>query len=293
MVAHQAGRAELRHLLLPRAAVETRRIDLDGVDTYVLEAGAGPPLVLLHGGIESAGAYWAPVIPALAANHRLIVPDAPGLGESAPIGSMSQPALDGWFRALLRTTCPTPPVLIAHSLLGSFAASFAARGNGLLRQLVLFAAPGVGPYRMPPGLVAAAVLMGGRPSERGLRRFARWPFNDLERTRLRDTEWFDRFFAYTLACVRTPHTRRTMRWLISRYTKRVPLADLKAVTVPTVLLWGALDRMVPVRVGNAAATELGWPLRTIPDAGHVPNLEDPVSFLDAIMRELDDRDGSA
>jgi pimeloyl-ACP methyl ester carboxylesterase len=288
--------AELRQRLLPRADVETRRVDVDGVDTYLLEAGDGPPLVLLHGGIESGAAYWAPAIPALAASHRLIVPDVPGLGESAPFASMSQAALDGWFHALLRTTSPVPPVLIAHSLLGSFAAGFAGRTGGLLRRLVVYGAPGVGPYRMPLGLLAAAVLMSRRPSESSLRRFARWPFHDLEATRRRDPEWFDRFFAYTLTCVRAPQTQRTMRWLISRYTKRVAPADLRAVTVPTALLWGERDRMVPVRVGAEAAADLGWPLHVIPGAGHVPNVEDPATFVAAVeyvLKELDDRVGRA
>jgi 2-hydroxymuconate-semialdehyde hydrolase len=270
---------DLRQRLEVRPA---RRLTLEGVDTHVLEAGTGPPLVLLHGGIESAGAYWAPVLPLLAASHRLVVPDVPGLGESAALDGVTQPALSGWFRALLRATCPTPPVLVAHSLLGTFAARFAARNSRSLRHLVLCGAPGVGPYRMPPGLLLAAVLMGIRPSQRSLMRFARWPFHDLARMRQRDPEWFDLFFAYTLECARTPRVQRTMRRLISLYTKQIPLADLRAVTVPATLLWGAHDRMVPVRVGRAAAASVGWPLRVLPDVGHVPNLEDPAGFVATI-----------
>ena len=59
-----------------------------GISTAVLEGGDGPPLVLLHGGIECGGAYWAPVIARLAENHRLVVPDAPGLGESEPVARL-------------------------------------------------------------------------------------------------------------------------------------------------------------------------------------------------------------
>lgn len=296
MAPRQAERTELRQHLLARHAVEARRVHLDGVDTYVLEAGDGPPLLLLHGGIESGGAYWARVIPHLAQNHRLIVPDVPGLGESAPIDSVAPAALDGWFRALLHATCPAPPVLLAHSLLGTFAARFAVRHGELLRRLLVFAAPGVGPYRMPLGLVAAGALMGIRPSTRGLMRFARWPFHDLERSRQRDPQWFDLFFAYTLACARAPQTRRTMRRLLSRYTKQIPFADLQTITVATTLLWGAHDRMVPVRVGQTAAARLGWPLRIIRDTGHVPNLEDPVRFaavVDDIIKETPDGDRQA
>ena len=73
-----------RARLLRGLAVEERRIEVNGIGTTVLEGGDGPPLLLLHGGIECGGIYWAPVISRLAQDHRLIVPDAPGLGESEP-----------------------------------------------------------------------------------------------------------------------------------------------------------------------------------------------------------------
>lgn len=55
-----------------------------GVATSVLQAGQGPPL-LLHGGIECGGPYWAPVVSRLAERHLVVVPDVPGLGESEPV----------------------------------------------------------------------------------------------------------------------------------------------------------------------------------------------------------------
>jgi 2-hydroxymuconate-semialdehyde hydrolase len=182
-------------------------------------------------------------------------------------------------------------VLVAHSLLGTFAARFAARNSGLLRHLVICGSPGVGPYRMPPGLLLAAVLMGIRPSERGLKRFARWPFHDLARTRQRDPHWFDLFFAYTLERARAPHVQRTMRRLISLYTKQIPLTDLRTVTVRTTLVWGARDRMVPLRVGETAAANLDWPLRVLPDVGHVPSMENPAGFVATIEEILAEVDG--
>ncbi len=71
--------------------VRATRLDVDGIDTYLMEAGSGPPLVLMHGGIECGGAYWEPVIQGLAGGFRLVIPDAPGLGESAPAGPLDPP----------------------------------------------------------------------------------------------------------------------------------------------------------------------------------------------------------
>ena len=42
------------------------------------------------------------------------------------------------------------------------------------------------------------------------------------------------------------------------------------------------DRFVPVGFAESASTRLGWPLHVIDDAGHVPHIEQPQAFLDAL-----------
>jgi pimeloyl-ACP methyl ester carboxylesterase len=108
-------------------------------------------MVLLHGGIQSGGVYWGRVISHLADSHRLVVPDVPGLGESAPLARLDAAVFADWLAALLRLTCQERPTLIAHSLNGSLAARFAARHGHLLRRLVLSGTPGIGRYRHAAG----------------------------------------------------------------------------------------------------------------------------------------------
>jgi pimeloyl-ACP methyl ester carboxylesterase len=62
--------------------VEERRVEAGGLGTYYLTAGAGPPLVLLHGNGDNA-ADWRGVLPTLARTHRVVAPDFPGSGKSA------------------------------------------------------------------------------------------------------------------------------------------------------------------------------------------------------------------
>ena len=66
-----------------------------------------------------------------------------------------------------------------------------------------------------------------------------------------------------------------MRRLIGTGTHRIPDTDLAAITVPTTLLWGRHDRMVPVLVAQYAAARHGWPLHVIENVGHVPHIEGP------------------
>jgi pimeloyl-ACP methyl ester carboxylesterase len=276
-----------RERMLADLAVTERRVRLAGVSTALLEAGEGSPLVLLHGGIECGGAYWAPLVRELAPNHRLVIPDVPGLGQSDPVARLDPATFADWFAELLRATCAEKPTLIAHSLVGSLAARFAAEHGDRLHRLMIYAAPGIGPYRMPLGLRMVAIRFALRPSEGNAERFDRWAFFDLDRTRKRDPGWLEAFNAYTRSRAVVPHVKRTMRQLIGSCTKQVPDAELRRIPVATELLWGRHDRFVPLDLAEATSARLDWPLHVIDEAGHVPHIERPAAFLRALRTGLD------
>ncbi len=262
--------------------LEHRRLDVDGIATTVLEGGDGPSLVLLHGGIECGGVYWAPVVAALAERHHLVMPDVPGLGASAPAPRLDPVAFDRWFADLLRLTCPAPPAVVAHSLLGTLAARFAVRQRALMQRLVVYAGPGVGPYRMPIGLRVVALRFAVRQTARNAERFERFALLDLDAARQRNPEWYDAFSAYTTARAKDRHAKATMRQLIRAGTKQVPDAELRTIDSPTALLWGRDDRMAPLQLAEDASTRLGWPLYIVDGAAHVPHIEQPDSFVSAL-----------
>jgi pimeloyl-ACP methyl ester carboxylesterase len=275
-----------RRRLLAGLPLRERRVELAGAATTLLEGGDGPPLVLLHGGIECGGVYWGPIITRLARSHRLIVPDVPGLGESEPLAQLNVARFGGWLAALLRLIGDEKPALVAHSLVGSLAARFATLQGDWLSRLVIYGTPGIGPYRMPLGLMAAAILLDLRPSERNNERFERWTFYDLTQTRRRDAHWFDAFNTYSLSLASVPRVKRTMRKLIQMGTKQIPEGELRSVKVPTALLWGRHDRMVPLRLAKRASGRLGWPLHVVEDAGHVPHMEKPEAFVRTLSAAL-------
>ena len=275
-----------RKRLLAGIPVTERRLEPAGISTAVLEGGDGPPMVLMHGGIETGGVYWAPVISRLAESYRLVIPDVPGLGESEPVARLDAEVFAEWFAALLRLTSEDKPMLISHSLDGSLAARFAAQHGDLLRGLVLYGAPGIGHYRMPLGLLVTAIRFDLRPSERNNARFADWAFLDPARTRGQDPEWYDAFMAYGLSRGAAPHVKRTMRQLVKAGSTQISDADLQGIGVPVALIWGKRDRMVPLRIAELASSQFGWPLHVVDDVGHVPHIEQPEAFLGALRAAL-------
>ena len=270
--------------MLAGLPVTERVFDAAGVATSVWEIGAGPAMVLLHGGIECGGTMWAPATRGLVAHHRIIVPDLPGLGRSAPVDRLIPATFAAWLLAVLDRMQLRRPVLVAHSLAGSLAARFAGAHSDAIGRLVLYAAPGVGPYRMPIRLRYHAVRFSLRPTAANAERFDRFALHDLDATRRLDPGWFDAFDLYTRSRAAVPHVRRTMKRLVTDQTRPIDQADLAAITVPTTLLWGREDRMVPPAVGQHAARRHGWPLHVIENAAHAPHVEQPQAFVEELQR---------
>ena len=172
-----------RERVLSVTAATTRVVEAAGVATSVLEAGEGSSLLLLHGGVESGAAVWAPVLDRLALSHRVVAPDIPGLGESEPIAALDASAFSSWLRDTMRALNIDRPTVVGHSLGGSLAARFAADAPDALSGLVVYAAPGVGPYRMPLRLMYSAIRFSLRPSSANAERFDRFLLLDLDATR--------------------------------------------------------------------------------------------------------------
>ena len=113
------------------------------------EYGAGRPLVLLHG-IGMSNKAWNPVIPLLAARHRVIAFDVAGFGNSPQLAAPIQPTVANLVQALgqqLKAMGIEHPVDIAGNSMGGWMALEAAR-TGLARSVVAISPAGL--WSSPP-----------------------------------------------------------------------------------------------------------------------------------------------
>jgi pimeloyl-ACP methyl ester carboxylesterase len=103
---------------------------------------SGPPIVLLHGFMGS-NAYWGAAFDTLAADHRLIVPDLLGFGESPkpPAGYGPDEHADAVAATLQDLGIEEPAVIVAHSFGTLVALRLAVRHPGLVRSVVAFGPP--------------------------------------------------------------------------------------------------------------------------------------------------------
>src|SRR5918997_2918464 len=275
--------AEMRERLLKGLPVTERRLEVAGVSTSLLEGGEGPPLVLLHGQGGFA-AMWGRVIPYLVGSHHVVAPDLPGLGLSeVPARNLDAPAMVAWLGELIEQTCAEPPVLVGHSLGGSFAAHFAIERGDQLRGIVLVDSGSLAPFRPAPGALAALVRYIRRPSAATYDRFSRQVFFDPDRVRYEGGERWEALRAYHIDRTTQPSVRAANRQLLRRIGMRRILPDqLRKIDVPVALIWGRNDRLMRFQIAERASSRYGWPLYPIDDCGHVSSVERPDAFLEAL-----------
>jgi pimeloyl-ACP methyl ester carboxylesterase len=245
-------------------------------------------VVLLHGQGGWAG-MWLPVIPELAATHRVVAPDLPGLGASeVDDGPPDGARVLVWLDELVERTCPTPPALVGASLGASITARFAIAHPGRLARLVLVSAGSLDRFRPTPGVALALVRFIARPSQRTYAGFLRQVAVDPARVRALMGERWEALLAYNLNRARTPSVRAANRRLLRELgTKPIPPQELARITVPTSLIWGRHDRVMRLRIAEAASARYGWPLYVIEDAGHF-SIEQPEAFREALRAALGD-----
>lgn len=251
--------------------------------------GHGKPLVLLHG-VGASRVVWRRVIPELAVDRLVLVPDLPGLGQSAPVedgfclGSVADALADA-----LSEQAGEPFDLVGNSLGGAVAILIAHRRPELVRRLVLVAPAGFTPR--PPALSAMLGLFSGPSiSLRRLLGTAVGGSASARRVLLWGTIAQPQRLSSEDARAMLHASRGSAR--IGAAVAAVLQADLRTelaeLQVPLGLIWGERDRIIPLATLDLIrAVRPDVTARTIRDAAHVPQMERPGEFVVALTEMLD------
>lgn len=149
---------------------QVRRVRLRTCTLRVSQVGTGPPLLLING-IGASTAMWGPLVNPLAANHRLIMFDAPGVGESTmPTRPLRMLGYARLIIELLDELQIDKTDVLGYSWGGALAQQLAHDAPDRVRRLVLVStSPGVG-GRPPAPLVSLAMMSPLRYWSRGFLR---------------------------------------------------------------------------------------------------------------------------
>jgi 2-hydroxy-6-oxonona-2,4-dienedioate hydrolase len=265
-----------------------------GARVHHVEAGAGPPLVLLHGG-SGGGANWFRVLARLAARFRVLAPDLPGYGLSqavpleTPLGIAGARWLDEWVGRQRIDRCH----LVGTSFGGLMGLRYAAAQPDRIGRLAVLDTVGLGRelhWTLRAGSAAPAAPLLRQSTRRGVEWLLRHLLvADAERIPAPMREaLIDYLWASDLAAPPGSLHRR-LRLFATWYGQREVATDreLEAVRSPCLVVWGARDAMVPPAHGERAARRMpGARLHRIADAGHSPNWETPETVATCLLEHF-------
>jgi pimeloyl-ACP methyl ester carboxylesterase len=272
----------------------SRFIEVNGLQVHVRDEGPHNdpvPIVLLHG--TSASLHtWEGWAQSLRDKRRVIRFDLPGFALTGPNpgNDYSTEAYVAFVRAVMDKLEVQRFVLAGNSLGGQIAWSVAASMPERVERLILVDASGYPPESITtPQSIPVGFRIARTP---GLRWVTRYMLpRGVVQSSLRNVygdpakvtpELVDLYAAMT---VRAGNREALARRMDQGYTADV--SQLKAIKAPTLVLWGAKDRLLPVELAHRF-------VRDIPDArlvvfdelGHVPHEEDPARTLAEVRRFL-------
>jgi pimeloyl-ACP methyl ester carboxylesterase len=249
-----------------------RAVSVNGRDCRVWEKGSGPPVGYLAGLLGLS--RWTPFLDRLAERRRVVVPSLPGFP-----GATGHDLLDGtidWVAAtldLLEGAGLEGADLVGASVGATLSAEAAAMSQGAVSRLVLIAPFGLFDEREPvtdfwaqmPGtahdlLCARSEAIAEQVAMPGGADPVEWP---IVQTRASEAA----------ARLLWPTTDTGLRRRLHR------------IRVPTLLLWGAEDRIVPASYAKVFAAEIAGEttLLSIPGAGHLADLDAPDAVAEAVL----------
>jgi pimeloyl-ACP methyl ester carboxylesterase len=271
-----------------------RTVRIHGHDVSYRMAGKGPTILLVHG-IAGSSTTWKAVMPALAEHYTVIAPDLLGHGQSAkPRGDYSLGAYASGIRDLLTVLEKERVTLVGHSLGGGVAMQFAYQFPERAERLVLVASGGLGKEVSP--LLKAVTLPGAEYVlplllHPRIREVAEWPGAVAGRVGWRPSDSLAEVWrSYTTLTDRHGQMAfvHTVRSVIDVAGQRVSAHDrlYLAEAVPTLIVWGDCDRIIPVAHAYRAAEAIpGARLEIIEGAGHFLPWRNADRFL-AILEDF-------
>src|SRR3954468_2005174 len=266
------------------------QIELHGHRGIYRSAGSGPPVVLIHGMINSSR-HWEQVALRLAEHHTVIAPDLIGHGDSAtPRGDYSLGAHAASIRDLLAAIGVERASIVGHSLGGGVAMQFFWQFPSRVERLALVSSGGLGrevsPLLRTVALPGMSAVLGVAAHRRVLGAM------DAGAERLGERGVYLRAVARALRPLEQPGAReafiQTLRSVIDVRGQRVSATDrlYLLADMPTLIVWGERDNTIPLAHGVAAHEAVPHSrFATLPRAAHFPHLEDPAG-LSAVLLDF-------
>lgn len=247
-----------------------------------VRAGRGHTVVLVHGYGESL-LSWRGVFDVLSRDYDVIALDLPGFGlSSKPAAGYAIDSLAAHVLDALRSIGVRQVVLVGHSMGGAVSAAAALADTGLVRALVL----------VDPAVVGAPLVVpadSGSSHGAARRTIAEYEAQRTRFTAPHDPQWLEESDSALAYLPAEDSAYRVSAASVLREFDFGYLTPERAarLTLPTLVLWGEFDPVLPISEGRAVAARLPHAeFEVIPRSWHRPQVERPDETAEAIRRFL-------
>ena len=251
----------------------------DGTRLFWREEGEGAPLLLIQG-FGYASDMWYRIVPRLAERHRVLLLDNRGIGKSeAPPGPYSLPMMADDAVALLDAAGVDRAHVFGISMGGMIAQELALRNPARVQSLVLGCTHcgGAQAVAAEPAAIAALMARVSMPPEEGARHMI--PFVYDETT---PRERIDEDVAVRMRCY--PATASSEAQAAGIFSWSGTHARLSSIAMPTLVLHGETDRLVPAENARVLADAIpGAKLVVLPRASHVFWTDQPEATVETLL----------
>jgi pimeloyl-ACP methyl ester carboxylesterase len=285
--------------VLAGASVRGRTVEeRGGGRVHLLEKGAGPPVVLVHGSGVAAG-FFLPLLKELE-GVRALAPDLPGSGLSDPIDLPQHRYHEtavAWLDRLLDALELDTTALLGHSAGGVWALRYALAHPERVKRLVLIGPPALPktrcplPYRLMATPGVGALLSRVPPSPKSVLRFAR--FMGERATLAAHPDLVDLFVVAGRDPLAVSALRAEVRELVSPFAlltpsgfrrhSRVRPDELRQLAMPTLLIWGEREPLGSVSVAQAVTELIPRARLQVLPTGHGPWLGQPAQTAATVV----------
>jgi pimeloyl-ACP methyl ester carboxylesterase len=261
----------------------SRTLEIDGRRLHVIDTGGDKPVLLWLHGLSGLWQNWLLNLPAFMDRYRCVAPDLPGFGASEmPRADISIPGYARTIDALCDQLGVDGPTVIGNSMGGFVGAELAISLPTRVDKLVLVSAAGLSTeYRHAQPLLVGARLWTLVTARTGARADGVVRRPRLRRLALQGVVRYPERLspALTWELVQGASTPGFLQGLKANldYSYRDRLARIE---VPTLIVWGRNDMIVPVGDAERYERLIGANARKeiFEDTGHVPMLERPSRF---------------
>lgn len=262
-------------MALAEAEIAAREdyITLDGCKIFMLRGGKGSPVLYLHG--ARGGGQWLPFMRRLALQHEIIAPEHPGFGRSdTPDWCDNIHDVAYFYLDLLKHLGLKQVHLVGSSLGGWIATEIAVRSTERLASLTLIGSAGLH-------------LKGVEKPDTFL-----WTQEEATRNLFADQSLAEKALSMPVADdelgrqMKNRFATAKLAWAPRFYDPHLH-KWLHRIDVPTTILWGAEDQLIPAVYAERFRELIpGSTVQIFKNCGHVPQIEQPEAFAAALETSI-------